>query len=168
MWPQRLLLSLDTMDFYSHISTRCDLCGYRWRVFNRISTHTSLRDVTLCLREPCGGGSQFLLTHLYEMWHSSAGCGRLPHPEFLLTHLYEMWLIWLMKTETLEQFLLTHLYEMWQITQTLKRSPQKFLLTHLYEMWPGSCRSCSWCCDISTHTSLRDVTRNIAFAAYFI
>ena len=77
----------------------------------QISTHTSLRDVTLVLPMPANSG-RFLLTHLYEMWpsfigqfsailhfysHISTRCdwrqhgGRDVYGRFLLTHLYEMW-----------------------------------------------------------------------------
>ena len=82
--------------FYSHISTRCDIDNPSpYIVRNKISTHTSLRDVTI-MKAPFPMWSKFLLTHLYEMWpNAPPSCSTAP--AFLLTHLYEMWPLYIVR-----------------------------------------------------------------------
>ena len=82
-----------------------------------------------------------------------------PHTAFLLTHLYEMWPLGGNGMITKMKFLLTHLYEMWH---NPGRFPDRYLpdfYSHISTRCDNGSRSQIRRLEISTHTSLRDVTQ---------
>ena len=139
MWREEAESLSCYLDFYSHISARCDShISPTWEL-PRISTLTSLRDVTQNTVRSC-------LRCMYFYSHISARCDekleKFLHElnKFLLSHLCEMWhhicIHHLFFFDCL--FLLSHLCEMWLIRLLLVLKSLTFLLSHLCEMWRGS------------------------------
>ena len=127
--------SLILPNFYSHISARCDEESISLKVSSQISTLTSLRDVTAAW--PLAVMVQFA---------------------FLLSHLCEMWLCWGITSNYPTKFLLSHLCEMWPSYWDWKVSPRDFYSHISARCDQKTIEEQTSQIEISTLTSLRDVT----------
>ena len=151
--------------FYSHIPARCDL-KFTYKIYYiTISTHTSLRDVTWWC--------DILAYYMVISTHTSLRdvtlqlVKQIPYNEFLLTHPCEMWPASIPARHPLEYFY-SHIparcdssFDCWLVD-----------ILNFYSHIPARCDNVvnnSPNSDIiSTHTSLRDVTRFLLCSLQYI